>query len=134
MVANIMGDLAKIEHEQKLQRVQSGIRAAQRAGTWTDHLPRGFDIDEDRRLHVDTETFLKTREAFARLARGERKNVVAESTGIPRSTLVRLYDDDQRRAMCLVTRLPTTASAALSTNFAPFPRSTLMLPKTNSRQ
>jgi DNA invertase Pin-like site-specific DNA recombinase len=101
MVANIMGDLAKIEHEQKLQRIQSGIRAAQRAGTWTGRPPRGFDIDEDGRLHVDTETFLETREALARLARGESKNVVAESTGIPRSTLVRLYEDDQRRAMYL---------------------------------
>ena len=101
MVANIMGDLAKIEHEQKLQRIQSGIRAAQRAGTWTGRPPRGFDIDEDGYLHVDTESFLETREALARLARGESKNVVAESTGIPRSTLVRLYEDDQRRAMYL---------------------------------
>lgn len=33
MAANIMGDLVKIEHEQKLHRLQSGIRAVQRAGT-----------------------------------------------------------------------------------------------------
>lgn len=101
MIANIMGDLAKIEHEQKLQRVQSGIRAAQRAGTWTGRPPRGFDIDDDGRLHVNAESFLETRGALARLARGESKNIVAESTGIPRSTLVRLYEDDQRRAMYL---------------------------------
>ena len=101
MVANIMGDLAKIEHEQKLQRVQSGIRAAQRAGTWTGRPPRGFEIGDDKRLHVNVESFLDTREALARLARGESKHDVAESTGIPRSTLVRLYEDDQRRAMYL---------------------------------
>jgi|AntDeeMetagen134_2_1112570.scaffolds.fasta_scaffold01156_2 DNA invertase Pin-like site-specific DNA recombinase len=101
MVANIMGDLAKIEHEQKLQRIQSGIRAAQQTGTWTGRPPRGFDIDEDGCLHVDTENFLETREALARLARGESKNAVADSSGIPRSTLVRLYGDDQRRAMYL---------------------------------
>ena len=34
MIASIMGDIAKIEHEQNLHRIQSGIRAAQRAGTW----------------------------------------------------------------------------------------------------
>lgn len=101
MVANIMGDLAKIEHEQKLQRVQSGIRAAQRAGTWTGRPPRGFEIGDDKRLHIDVEAFLDTREALARLARGESKHKVAESTGIPRSTLVRLYEDNQRRAMYL---------------------------------
>lgn len=101
MVANIMGDLAKIEHEQKLQRVQSGIRAAQRAGTWTGRPPRGFEIGDDKRLHIDIEAFLDTREALARLARGESKHEVAQSTGIPRSTLVRLYEDDQRRAMYL---------------------------------
>jgi DNA invertase Pin-like site-specific DNA recombinase len=50
MVANVMRDLAKIEHEQKLQRVQSGTRAAQRTGTWTDRPPRCFEIDDDGRL------------------------------------------------------------------------------------
>jgi DNA invertase Pin-like site-specific DNA recombinase len=28
MVANIMGDLAKIEHQQKLRRIRSGIQSA----------------------------------------------------------------------------------------------------------
>jgi DNA invertase Pin-like site-specific DNA recombinase len=101
MIANIMGDLAKIEHEQKFHRIQSGIRAAQRAGIWTGRPPRGFEIGDDKRLHIDIEAFLHTREALARLARGESKHDVAESTGIPRSTLVRLYEDDQRRKMYL---------------------------------
>ncbi|ELZ43661.1 rb136 [Halorubrum californiense DSM 19288] len=32
MVARLMGDLTRIEHQQKLQRIRSGVRAAQSAG------------------------------------------------------------------------------------------------------
>ncbi|MEZ3164994.1 recombinase family protein [Halorubrum sp. RMP-47] len=35
MVARLMGDLAQIEHQQKLQRIRSGVRATQPAGKWT---------------------------------------------------------------------------------------------------
>ena len=101
MIASIMGDLAKIEHEQNLLRIQSGIRAAQQAGRWTGRPPRGFVTDENGVLHVDIEEFLKTREALLRLKHGERKLVVAESSGIPRSTLIRLFRDEQRRAIYL---------------------------------
>ncbi|WP_237713481.1 recombinase family protein [Halococcus hamelinensis] len=101
MIASIMGDLAKIEHEQDLLRIQSGIRAAQQAGRWTGRPPRGFVTDENGVLHVDIEEFLKTREALLRLKHGERKLVVAERSGIPRSTLVGLFRDEQRRAIYL---------------------------------
>ena len=93
MVANIMGDLAKIEHQQKLQRIQSGIRAAQDAGKWTGRPPRGFTVGDDGRLHVDVEEFLATREALARIAQGQSRSKVADKTGIPQSTLSRLYED-----------------------------------------
>lgn len=93
MVANLMGDLAKIEHQQKLQRIESGIRAAQEVGKWTGRPPRGFATDEEGYLHVVPEEFLHTREALARVERGESKRSVAEATGIPLSTLRRLYDN-----------------------------------------
>lgn len=94
MVANIMGDLAKIEHQQKLERIQSGIQAAQRAGKWTGRPPRGFYVGEgDTRLHVDVDEFLETREALSRVARGESKSKVAEESGIAHSTLTRLYSE-----------------------------------------
>lgn len=92
MVANIMGDLAKIEHQQKLERIRSGIRSAQQAGKWTGRPPRGFYVGDDKRLHVDAEAFLETREALARVAAGESKSKVAEESGIAQSTLTRLYD------------------------------------------
>jgi hypothetical protein len=88
-----MGDLAKIEHQQKLQRIQSGIRAAQDAGKWTGRPPHGFEVGDDGRLHVDVEEFLMTREALARVVHGESRAKVAEDTGIPQSTLTRLYDN-----------------------------------------
>ena len=106
MIANIMGDLATIEHQQKLDRIQSGIRAAQRSGTWTGRPPRGFTVGEDKHLHVDPAEFLETRAALERIARGESKHRVARDTDIPRSTLVRLYDDEERRRMYLTGEEP----------------------------
>jgi len=88
----VMGDLAKIEHKQKLQRIESGVRAAQQAGKWTGRPPRGFRV-KDSYLRVDTEEYLHTREALARVARGESKRSVAEDTGIAESTLRSLYND-----------------------------------------
>lgn len=93
MVANIMGDLAKIEHQQKLQRIESGIRAAQKAGKWTGRPPRGFTVGDSGKLHVDVEEFLEMRDALARIAHGESRVKVSEDTGIPQSTLTRLYDE-----------------------------------------
>jgi len=93
MVANIMGDLAKIEHQQKLQRIESGIRAAQDAGKWTGRPPRGFTVGDDGKLHVDVEEFLATRDALSRVAHGESRVKVADDTDIPQSTLTRLYDN-----------------------------------------
>jgi DNA invertase Pin-like site-specific DNA recombinase len=87
MIANIMGDLARIEHKQKLRRIRSGIAAAQDAGKWTGRPPRGFTV-EDSRLRVDTEEFLRTRAAVERVViAGESRRAVADDVGIPESTL-----------------------------------------------
>ena len=101
MIASIMGDLVQIEHKQKLQRIQFEFRAAKRSGTWTGRPPRGFDIDEDGTLHVDMDDFLEIREALLRLDRGERKTIVAKNFEIPRSTLTRLFENDEHRALYL---------------------------------
>lgn len=101
MIANITGDLAKIEHQQKLQRINSGIKTAQEAGKWTSRAPRGFYVGDDKRLHVDPEEFLNVRHALERVANGESKRQVAEGSGIPRSTLTELYNDEKRRQMYL---------------------------------
>jgi hypothetical protein len=42
---------------------------------------------------VDVGAFLSTREALVRIAHGESRTKVADETGIPQSTLTRLYDD-----------------------------------------
>ncbi|WP_418280814.1 recombinase family protein [Halorubrum sp. DTA98] len=93
LIAGVMGDLARVEHKQKLRRIRSGIRAAQEAGKWTGRPPRGFEVDDDSRLRVDVEEFLRTREAVARVERGEGKSAVAKDTGVPVSTLSRLHEE-----------------------------------------
>lgn len=81
------------EHQQKLERVRSGIRAAQKAGKWTGRPPRGFEVGGDGYLHVAPTEFLETREALARVERGDSRRKVSEEAGIPYSTLSRLYED-----------------------------------------
>ncbi|ELZ53149.1 Resolvase domain-containing protein [Halorubrum distributum JCM 9100] len=98
MIARLMGDLAQIEHTQKLQRIRSGVRAAQNAGKWTGRPPAGFVV-EDGYLRVDPAEFLHIREAVTRVDRGEPYAEVAEDTGIPESTLRNL--EGERREMYL---------------------------------
>jgi len=43
LLAGIMGDLARVEHKQKLRRINSGIKAAQEAGKWTGRAPVSAD-------------------------------------------------------------------------------------------
>jgi len=100
MIAGIMGDLARVEHKQKLRRINSGIKTAQNAGKWTGRAPRGFYVGEDdQRLHVDVEEFLRTRAALERCEAGEAVAAVADHVGMPESSLRYILDDDERRAM-----------------------------------
>lgn len=94
MIAGLMGDLARIEHTQKLQRIRSGVRAAQEAGKWTGRPPAGFEV-EDGYLRVDPPEFLHIREALARVERGEAYADVAADTGVAESTL-RTLEKDRR--------------------------------------
>ena len=89
MVARLMGDLAAIEHKQKLQRIRSGVRAAQDAGKWTGRPPAGFTV-EDGYLRVEPAEYLHIREALARVDRGETYADVAGDTGVAESTLRKL--------------------------------------------
>ena len=92
MIANIMGDLARIEHKQKLRRIESGIAAAQNAGKWTGRPPRGFRV-EDGHLRVEVEEFLRVRAAIERIVGGESASDVSEDVGIPATTLRTLVND-----------------------------------------
>jgi len=92
MIANLMGDLARIEQKQKVRRIQSGIVSAQEVGKWTGRPPRGFTV-KDGHLRVDTEEFLRVRSAIERVAAGDPAPEVADDTGLPESTLRELYRD-----------------------------------------
>ena len=100
MIAGIMGSLAEIEHKQKLRRINSGIKTAQNAGKWTGRAPRGFYVGEDdQRLHVDVEEFLRVRAALERCEDGDAVATVADNIGIPESSLRYIRNDDERLAM-----------------------------------
>jgi len=90
MIANLMGDLARIEQKQKVRRIQSGIASAREVGKWTGRPPRGFTV-EDGYLRVDTEEFLRIRAAIERVAAGDPAIEVAEDAGLPVTTLRELY-------------------------------------------
>lgn len=93
LLVGVMGQLAKIEHKQKLRRIRSGIRAAKDAGKWTGRPPVGFEADEDGYLRVKPEEFLRVREAVERVTAGEPTTAVAEDLGIARSTLANITSD-----------------------------------------
>ena len=90
MIANLMGDLARIEQKQKIRRIRSGINAAKEAGKWTGRPPRGFTV-EDSHLRVDPEEFLRVRAGVERVAAGENATDVAEDIGMPATTLRELH-------------------------------------------
>lgn len=92
LIAGVMGDLARIEHKQKMRRIQSGIEAAQKAGKWTGRPPRGFSV-ENGHLRVEPGEFLTIRDGLERVARGDAYSDVAEDIGVPGSTLRRLHED-----------------------------------------
>ncbi len=98
LIAGVLGDLAKVEHKQKLRRIRSGIAAAQDAGKWTGRPPAGFVV-EDGYLRVDVAEYLHVREALARVDRGEAYADVAADAGLPESTLRSL--EDGRRELYL---------------------------------
>jgi DNA invertase Pin-like site-specific DNA recombinase len=96
LIAGVMGDLARVEHKQKLRRIQSGIDAAKDAGRWTGRPPAGFDV-EDGYLQVNADEFLTIRRALERVEQGYTYAEAADGTAIAESTLRALHND--RRAL-----------------------------------
>ncbi|WP_254280712.1 recombinase family protein [Haloarcula marina] len=92
LIAGVMGDLARVEHKQKLRRIQSGIDAAKKAGRWTGRPPAGFDV-EDGYLQVNADEFLTIRRALERVEQGHTYAEAADGTPVAESTLRALYDD-----------------------------------------
>lgn len=102
VLATLMAELAKVEHAQMMERVYSGISAAQQQGVWTGTPPRGFVQEEGEPLRLDLEEYLHTRRAIERcVLEGESKRSVANETGIPRSTLTRYCTEERFRQLYL---------------------------------
>ena len=92
LIAGVTGDLARVEHKQKLRRIQSGIDAAKEAGRWTGRPPAGFDV-EDGYLRVNADEFLTVRRALERAEQGYTYPEAADGTPVAESTLRTLYDN-----------------------------------------
>ena len=92
LIAGVMGDLARVEHKQKLRRIQSGIDAAKANGQWTGRPPAGLDV-VDGYLQVNVDEFLTIRRALERVKRGYTYAEAADSTPIAESTLRNLHDE-----------------------------------------
>ena len=90
MVANVMADLATIEHQQKLDRIRSGISAARNQGKWTGRPPAGFRVEEGY-LRVDIEEYLEAVDALERIEAGQSIRSVASNSPFQRRTLGNLY-------------------------------------------
>ena len=103
MVASLMGDLAKIEHQQKLDRINSGIKAAKRQGKWTGRPPFGFTTDDDGYLVVDPDKYVRMQSALEMLETetGTSLSAVARHTGVPKSSLSQVSNDADRRKLYL---------------------------------
>lgn len=91
LIAGVMGDLARVEHKQKLRRIRSGIDAAKEAGQWTGRPPAGFEV-EDGYLRVDADEFLTIRRALERVEQGYTYAEAADGTPVAKSTLRNLHD------------------------------------------
>jgi len=92
LIAGVMGDLARVDHKQKLRRIQSGIDAAKDAGRWTGRPPAGFDVEHGY-LQVNADEFLTMRRALERVAQGYIFADAADGTPVAESTLRALYND-----------------------------------------
>jgi len=86
---------------------------------WTGRPPTGFTVDEDSRLRVDVESFLRLRVGIERVSAGEDRANVADDIGFATSTLknahtnradLYLYgdadDEDLETAIDEITPLP----------------------------
>ncbi|MFC7029288.1 recombinase family protein [Halomicroarcula sp. GCM10025324] len=92
LIAGVMGDLARVEHKQKLRRIQSGIDAAKDAGRWTGRPPAGFNV-EDGYLQVNADEFLTIRRSLERVEQGYTYAEAADGTPVAESTLRALHND-----------------------------------------
>lgn len=102
VVTALLAELAKVEREQTIERIYSGIAAAQERGAWTGTPPRGFIQEEGEPLRLDIQEYLNVRRAVERVViDGESKRSVANRAGIPRSTLQRYCNEEKYRDLYL---------------------------------
>ena len=101
IVADTLANIATMENLQKIDRINRGIKHAREAGKWTRKPPAGFEVDpETSHLQVNVEEFLAIREALLEhYYNGTPWPQLADAAGVSRTTLSRIYNDEERRRL-----------------------------------
>ncbi|NUC74774.1 recombinase family protein [Haloterrigena sp. SYSU A558-1] len=103
MVGKIAAWMMEFEREMIRERIKSGIRNARSQGKWLGRPPYGFTTDDDGYLIVESEEYLNMQTALEILETDDDMSIsaAARHTGVPKSSLSRIYKDEERRKLYL---------------------------------
>lgn len=100
IVADTLANIATMENLQKVDRINRGIKHAREAGKWTRKAPTGFSVNKDGYLQVEVDEYLAIRDALLDHYYNHTSwTVLGERVGLNRSTLSRIYNDEERRRL-----------------------------------
>jgi DNA invertase Pin-like site-specific DNA recombinase len=100
IVADTLANIATMENLQKVDRINRGIQHAREAGKWTRKAPTGFSVNKDGYLQVNVDEYLAIRDALLdHYYFATSWTELGERVGLNRSTLSRIYNDEDRRRL-----------------------------------
>ena len=102
MMAKFAAWMTEFEREMIRLRVQSGVDRAIEQGKWTGRPPYGFTTNDDGYLRIDQEDYVAMSVALESVLTGEMSiNEAARHLGVPKSTLSRTKNNEDRRKLYL---------------------------------
>lgn len=102
MMAQFTTWMMEFEREMIRERVISGVHRAMDEGKWVGRPPYGFEINDDGRLEVLPEDYLAMQTAVEMAETSDKsQNKIAESLGVPQSSLSRILNDEEKRRLYL---------------------------------
>lgn len=100
IVADTLANIATMENLQKVDRIRRGMHHAREAGKWTRKAPTGFSVNKDGYLQVEVDEYLAMRDAMLDHYYNHTSwTELGKRVGLNRSTLSRIYNDEERRRL-----------------------------------
>lgn len=101
IVADTLANISTMENLQKIKRIKRGMHHAREEGKWTRKPPAGFEVHpETKYLQVNVEEFLSIRDALLDHYYNDTPWAgLASTTPVQRTTLSRIYNDEDRRRL-----------------------------------